>query len=178
MSRNQGKTSSLCQRHGAFVSMSCTFPSKSLRARGILASGLHKKQKIEANLSLKLNSSLRLTLRVESMQGECEGLEFHAAALPDPRPGVGVSPSKPGVSMGAAAPALAATVGQIPLDSSISNHHLRWGLVHTRREDMTLCTSSLVSQPHSSHQAWKKHVPQLQFHPLLPTGVSVSPRSH
>lgn len=54
----------------------------------------------------------------------------------------------------------------------------RMGLVCGRREDTALCTSSLVSRPHSSRQAWEKRVPQPHFQPLLPPLSPLSHRAH
>lgn len=109
--------------------MSCTFPSKLLCARGILASRLHEKQEIEANMSLKLSFSPRLTQQAESTQGECKGLKSCTATLPDSWSGIRVSPSKAcnfGVTVRAIALALTATVGQITFYSLISDNLFGW----------------------------------------------------
>lgn len=166
--------------------MSCTFPSKPLCARGILASVLHKKQEIEANVSLKLNFSPELTQRAESTRGERGGLKSRAAAPSGSWAGVGVSPGKAsnlGVSGRAVALTLTATVGQITvfgIISPISDNLLGQGW--PIREGRTqFCERVRLSQPHqthSSHQGWKKpHVLQPRFPFPLLTGVSISPRS-
>lgn len=176
---------SLCQRRRAFVSMSCTFPSKPLCARGILASVLHKKQEIEANVSLKLNFSPELTQRAESTRGERGGLKSHAAAPSGSWAGIEVSPSiasNLGVSGRAVALTLTATVGQTTVfgnTSPISDNLLGqgWPIREGRRQlcARPVCSHSLTRPTAAIIKVGKKPV---SSSPASPSRCSQEYLSH
>lgn len=127
---------------------------------------LHRNREVEAGLSLKLNPSARLTRRAGGARRERGGAESCAAALPDPRPGVGVLVSGGGVAL-----ALAAPVGRIPLNSSVSNHRLGWGW-YAGEGRTRLCARPVWSRGPTAAVRRGRNVS------LSPTSSPYCPRSH